>query len=436
MEQLLHYVWKHRLFPLHELTTTDGQTVEVIDTGLHNSNSGPDFFNAKIKLNGTLWVGNVEIHDQSTDWYLHGHQHDSAYDNVVLHVVGTGNGTTTNSQGKTITQLQLDVPPYVRNNYHELFTTDRYPPCYKVIPTLSRLMVHSWMTTLQTERLEQKTEAIQYRASIGTGDWEAALFITLARNFGFGINGEAFEQWGKSISLQMAGRHRDNPFQIEALFMGQAGLLQTESIPDRYQEAAEKDPYFQQLQREYQFLAHKYSLQPIRHQLWRFMRLRPQNFPHSRIAQLAHLYCSGHLNLSKLVECTNTDQIAALMQTQVTEYWQTHYGFGVPSSFNEKHLSAQSLRLLIINTAVPMLFAYGRHLSNDRLCERALSLLEQLKPEDNTIIRLWKEVGLTVDHAGDSQALIQLKSRYCDHKDCLRCRFGYEYLRQNREIKN
>ena len=128
MEQLLHYVWKHRLFPLHELTTTDGQTVEVIDTGLHNSNSGPDFFNAKIKLNGTLWVGNVEIHDQTTDWYLHGHQHDSAYDNVVLHVVGTVNGTTTNSQGKTITQLQLDVPPYVRNNYHELFTTDRYPP--------------------------------------------------------------------------------------------------------------------------------------------------------------------------------------------------------------------------------------------------------------------------------------------------------------------
>ena len=279
MEQLLHYVWKHKLFPLGEMKTTDGLTVEVIDPGLHNRNSGPDFFNAKVKINGTLWVGNVEIHDKSSDWFLHGHDRDTAYDNVVLHVTGLADADVTTAAGQFIPQMVLQVPDSVRNNYEQLLRTDQYPPCYQIIPHLSRLTVHSWMAALQTERLEQKTEAIQQRAKRMNGSWEDAYFMTLARNFGFGINGEAFEQWAAHIPLTAVAHHRDDLFQIEAIFLGQAGLLDIEAIPERYQQDALNDGYFAKLRNEYQYLAHKFSLQPMNYKLWRFLRLRPQNFP-------------------------------------------------------------------------------------------------------------------------------------------------------------
>lgn len=232
MEQLLHYVWKHKMLPLKPLETTDGRLVEVIDPGLHNRNAGPDFFNAKVKINGTLWVGNVEIHDQSTDWYLHHHDRDSQYDNVVLHVVGQANRDVQNSRGEFLPQLELEVPPTVSENYRQLLSTDQYPPCYRIIPSLTRLTVHSWMAALQTERLEQKTRAIEQRAERLNGSWEDAYFVTLARNYGFGINGEAFEQWAQHVPLQAVGKHRDDLFQIEAIFMGQAGLLDPRAFPN------------------------------------------------------------------------------------------------------------------------------------------------------------------------------------------------------------
>lgn len=431
MEKLLHYVWKHRMLPLRPMATVDGRALEVLDPGLHNSNSGPDFFNAKIRLDGVLWVGNVEIHDKASDWYAHGHDHDAAYSNVVLHVVGMSDAEILGSDGLVIPQVQVTVPPRVEANYRELLSTDQYPPCYRVIPSLGSLAIHSWLSALQTERLEQKTQDIEARARRQQGDWEAALFITLARNFGFGINGAAFEQWAESFPLSVAGHHRDDAFQVEALFMGQAGLLHAEALPEQYREAAQKDEYFQRLCSEYSFLAHKYHLTPVSRQLWRFLRLRPQNFPHIRIAQLTSLYCSRQLDLSRLAECKTVEQIGDLLHTQVTPYWQTHYAFGSVSPRNEKHLSAQSLNLIFINTAIPMLFAYGRHLMDDSLCEQALTLLEQLKPENNMIVRMWKQCGLTAQTAGDSQALIQLKRQYCDRRDCLRCRFGYEYLKKS-----
>ena len=235
MEQLLHYVWKHKLFPLRELQTSDGQTVEVIDSGLHNRNAGPDFFNAKVRIGRTLWVGNVEIHDKSSDWYLHGHDKDKNYDNVILHVAGVLDAEVMNTNGEFIKQMQLDVPENVKSHYEELLKTDSYPPCYKVIPELTRLLVHSWMAALQTERLEQKTEAIKRRAELCGGSWEGAYFMTLARNYGFGINNEAFEQWALSIPLDAVNHHRDDLFQIEAVFMGQAGLLELEAVPEYYQ---------------------------------------------------------------------------------------------------------------------------------------------------------------------------------------------------------
>ena len=430
MEALLHYVWKHKLWPLKPLATTSGEPVEVIDTGLHNRNAGPDFFNAKVKIGDTLWVGNVEIHDRATDWNAHGHQHDAAYDNVVLHVCGEVNGTATTASGRTLPQLQLDVPPSVLQNYRQLLHADRYPPCYQLIPSLSPLTIHSWLSALQTERLEQKTEAIKRRVAQCNGSWEQAYFTTLARNFGFGINGDAFEQWARSVPLSAVGHHRDDLFQIEAIFMGQAGLTDLENLPKRHRERAENDDYFIRLRNEYHFLQRKFSLQPIDPKLWRFLRLRPQNFPHIRLAQLARLYHQKTASLSQIVDCATVEDLEKALATRVSPYWQTHYLFGADSPMSEKRLSASSRRLMIINTVIPILFAYGRHRHDEKLCDRAFDLLEELGAEQNHITRMWSECGLSVRSAADTQALIQLKNEYCDRKDCLRCRIGYEYLKK------
>jgi hypothetical protein len=417
MEQLLHYVFKHKMFPLRELQTIDGKSVEVIDPGLHNRNAGPDFFNAKVRIGNTMWVGNVEIHDKSSDWYLHGHDKDSNYDNVVLHVAGVIDTDVKTSRGEYLPQMQLDVPQQVKEHYDELLSTDSYPPCYKVIPSLTTLMVHAWMAALQTERLEQKTEAIRHRAELCGGSWEDAYFMTLARNYGFGINGEVFEQWARNIPLQAIAHHRDDLFQIEAIFMGQAGLLELEAVPDYYQQTALNEGYFAKLRNEYLYLAHKFSMKPMDYKFWRFLRLRPQNFPHIRISQLANLYYQRKAGLSQLMECETIEQLKTILSSHVTPYWETHYTFGSTSNKNEKHLSYGSINLLMINTAIPMLFAIGRHRGKEVLCDRAFDFLEQLKAENNHIIRMWQQVGLEVKTAGDSQALIQLKKEYCDKKD-------------------
>lgn len=430
MEQLLHYVWKHKLFPLSPLATTSHQRVEVIDPGLHNRNAGPDFFNAKIKIDGTLWVGNVEIHNKASDWYVHGHEKDERYDNVILHVCGFIDLAAKNSKGSPLTQMQLSVPDYVILHYKELLSIDQYPPCYQIIPSLTRLTVHSWMSALQTERLSQKTEAIEGRVRRCNGDWENAYFVTLARNYGFGLNGDAFERWALSVPLHSVDHHRDDLFQIEAIFLGQAGLLELESIPGRYQQAALNDGYFSKLRNEYLYLRHKFSLQPMDYTQWKFLRLRPQNFPHIRISQLANLYYQRKASLSQLLEATTTKDATDVLRTSVTPYWETHYTFGSTSVKNEKHVSPFSLNLLVINTVIPILFAYGRHRGEEKYCDRAFDFLEALRPENNHIVRMWQLCGLPVENAGDSQALIQLKKEYCDKKECLRCRIGYEYLKR------
>ncbi|MBQ8046835.1 MAG: DUF2851 family protein [Prevotella sp.] len=434
MEQLLHYVWKHKMFPLSALHTTDGQPVEVVDAGLHNRHQGPDFFNAKVKIGETLWVGNIEIHERSSDWYQHHHETDEAYGNVILHVVGTvDRDDIVTSDGKRLPQMVLKVPQSVAENYQSLLTSDSYPPCHRVVSGLGKLTVHSWMSALSAERLSQKSDAIMERRRQLNCSWEAAYFTTLARNFGFGVNGEAFETWARHISLTTIAHHRDNEFQIEAIFFGQAGLLDDAALPGRYQPQALDDAYYQRLRKEYLYLAHKFTLTPMDHRLWRFLRLRPQNFPHIRLAQLVGLYCHHRSELSLLLECQTVDEAKQLLSTSVTDYWKTHYLFGVESPSSDKHLSEASLNLLLVNTVVPVLFAFGRYQHSEKYCDRAFMFLEQLKAEQNFITRMWRDCGLKVDTAADSQALIQLKTRYCDRKDCLRCRIGYEFLRQRQQ---
>lgn len=421
MERLLHYTWKHKLFPLKELRTTNGQHLEVIDTGLANPHAGPDFFNAKIKLDGVLWVGNVEIHLRASDWFKHGHHTDRSYDSVILHVASEMDAEVSRSNGENIPQLQLICPANVQNNYQELLAADCYPPCYRIIPTLPAFTAHSWMSALQMERFEQKTSQLTERLKLCNYHWEDAFFVTLARNFGFGVNGDAFERWAQNyVPLRAVDKHRDNLFQIEALFFGQAGILSD----------WDGDEYYLRLKKEYEYLAHKFDLKPMDVTLWKFLRLRPNNFPHVRIAQLACLYHRSQGLLSQLLEKKTLKEVRDLLRGGASEYWNTHYAFGGISPSRPKSLSQSSVDLLIINTVVTFLYAYGVHKGNEELCNRASAFLEELRPENNFIIRMWEGCGLKVAHAGDSQALIQLKKEYCDKKKCLYCRIGYEYLKK------
>ena len=420
MEQLLHYVWKHKIFSLKELKTTTGQQVEVIDTGLANTDTGPGFFNAKLKLDGVLWIGNIEIHERSSDWFKHGHHADAGYNSVILHIASEIDTEISRSNGERIPQIQLICPEAVRTNYKELLETASYPPCYRIIPSLSPFTAHSWMSALQMERFEQKATLLNERLKRCQGNWEDAFFITLARNFGFGLNGDAFETWAHRLPFRAVDKHRNDLFQIEAIFFGQAGIL----------EDSDGDGYYLRLKKEYTYLQHKFGLIPMDASLWRFLRLRPANFPHIRIAQLACLYHRAYGLLSRIMETETLQGVRDILKGGTSEYWLTHYTFGGSSPSRPKTLSNTSLDLLIINTVVTFLYAYGLHKGNRVLCARAGSFLEELKAENNYITRMWEQCGMKASNAADSQALIQLKKEYCDKKKCLYCRIGYEYLKR------
>ena len=426
MEQLLHYVWKHKIFPLKELKTTTGQQVEVIDTGLANTDAGPDFFNAKLKLDGVLWIGNIEIHERSSDWFKHGHHADAGYNSVILHIASEIDTEISRSNGERIPQIQLICPEAVRTNYKELLETDSYPPCYRIIPSLPPFTAHSWMTALQMERFEQKATLLNERLKRCQGNWEDAFFITLARNFGFGLNGDAFETWAGLLPFRAIDKHRNDLFQIEAFFFGQAGLLE-----EAFLKKEQEDEYSLRLRKEFRYLQRKFEMTQVMDAgLWRFLRLRPENFPHIRLAQLAYLYQKVDKLFSQIMEAETLPEVRQLLSTHASAYWDHHYIFGRTSPQREKQMGEKSQNLIVINTVVPFLYTYGLHRSDDRMCDRAGRFLEELKAEDNHIIRSWRDAGLPVGSAADSQALIQLRKEYCDKRKCLYCRFGYEYLRK------
>ena len=273
------------------------------------------------------------------------------------------------------------------------------------------------------ERFEQKAHAIAARLERLNNNWEDVFFITLSRNFGFGLNGDAFETWAGHLPFRAIDKHRDNLFQVEAFFFGQAGLLD--------EELADADEYYLKLQKEFRYLQHKFELPaPMPVAQWRFLRLRPGNFPHVRLAQLANLYHKGQASLSRVMEAETVEAVQKLLTTGTSSYWKEHFNFSKASPSQEKQVGKNAQNLIVINTVIPFLYAYGLHKADEVLCDRATRFLESLKAEDNHIIRQWSGAGLHVSTAADSQALLQLRKEYCDKKDCLRCRFGFEYLRQ------
>jgi len=417
-ESILHYIWQQKLFTAHALRTTEEEIVEVIDVGKLNSDAGPDFFNAKIKIADTIWAGNIEIHTQASDWNKHNHQHDKAYDSVILHVVKFADTDIQRSAGEKIPQLELIYPAHIEENYEKLIREQKWIPCADKIGNVPDIFIQSWKNALLTERLEQKMNAIQRLLAENNQHWEEAFYITLARSFGFSTNSQAFEMLAKSLPLSALGKHKNDLFQIEALLFGQSGLLNNELTEE----------YSLKLKKEYDFLKVKFNLQPINAELWKLLRLRPDNFPHIRIAQFATLIHSSSKLFSRIIENPEIDYLNKIFKTEPSEYWKSHYLFGHTSPEKSKKLGKSSINSILINTVVPFLFCYAHQKGNQDLKDKALVLLEQIPAEKNSIVSGWENIGMKIETAYDSQAFLQLKKRYCDDKNCLRCRIGHKVL--------
>lgn len=419
-EEVLHYIWQHKLFYAHNLMTTVGEPVEVIDVGLHNSDAGPDFFNAKVKVGDTLWAGNVEIHVKSSDWNRHNHTGDKAYNSVILHVVKEADTDVFSQNGNRIPQALLKYPEQIETTYRALLDRTKPIACADKLPLVPGIFIQSWKNALLVERLEQKTKAVEQLLQETNRHWEESFYITLARNFGFSTNGQAFEALAKSIPLSILGKHKDNLLQIEALLFGQSGLL-----PD-----TAEDDYTRQLISEYAFLRHKYRLaSPLDASRWKLLRLRPANFPHLRIAQFASLVHHSSKLFSKILERPEADYLQELFACTPSEYWTWHYTFAQQADNpRTKKLGKLSAQVIIINTVVPFLFCYAAQKEDEPLKDKALRLLESLPAERNATLSLWSDLGMEAHSAYDSQALLQLKKHYCDRKACLHCRIGHKVL--------
>lgn len=417
-ESILHFIWQNKLFQSHSLFTTDGESVEIIDPGRLNTDAGPDFFNAKIKLGNTIWAGNVEIHTRSSEWARHGHDDDKAYNSVVLHVVKKADAQVFRADGAPIPQLELVYPAEIEENYGQLMQNSLRIPCENKISAIPGIFIRSWKNALLAERLLQKTENISEILSQNNRHWEEAFYLNLARSFGFGTNGQAFEMLAASLPMQILGKHKNDLSQLEALLFGQAGLLT----------AKEEDAYLLSLRKEYDFLKIKYDLKPIDGSQWKLLRLRPDNFPHVRIAQFAALIHKSTGLFSKITENPDIQYLQGIFRVEPSEYWKTHYLFAHESHKSLKGIGQKAIEGIIINTVVPFLFNFADTRGNQSMKDKAIEILEKLPAENNVITRMWHETGIDCESAFDSQALIQLKKMYCDKRNCLRCRIGHKVL--------
>ncbi|MBI9055722.1 MAG: DUF2851 family protein [Bacteroidales bacterium] len=413
-EDFLHYIWKYKLYREDKLLTQDNESIEIINSGVHNFDSGPDFFNAKVKIGETVWAGNIEIHVKSSDWNLHKHNKDKAYDNVILQVVFNHDKDITRTNGQVIPTVEIKFNNDLLNNYQSLLEKNSWIACENDLPLVDPFIVMSWMEKLTVERLEQKSTRISESLIALSNSWETAFYIQLARNFGFKLNSDPFEMLAKSLSLNILAKHKDNLFQIEALLFGQAGFLEEET----------GDEYYKNLRKEYNYLQKKFQLKPIEKHLWKFLRSRPGNFPTIRIAQFASLIYNSRSLFSKIIEINNLDEFYTLFKVKPSEYWDEHYQFNKDSVVKSKALGKSAIDVVLINSIVPFLFVFGKSKGNYMYQERALNLLESIKPEKNSIINSWNDLNIKSKSAFDTQALIQLKNKYCNQKKCLNCQIG------------
>jgi len=419
-EEFLQHIWEHRLFSSESLKTEAGESLEILDTGKRNTDSGPDFFNARIRIGNTTWAGNIEIHVRSSDWLKHQHQNDKAYDSVVLHVVETMDGVIARSNGEEIPVLVLQYPEKLAANYQRLLNAVSWIPCEEQFYKVNPIVLQLGFNRLMIERLESKTDEILIRLEQNNNDWNETFYQVLARAFGFKVNALPFELLARSLPLSVLGKHRNNLFQLEALLFGNAGLLNKQLLGD---------DYFLKLRDEYSFLYKKYQLKAIEAHLWKFLRLRPVNFPTVRISQLAALIHDSEILFSKITETASLDSLCSQFHVKASEYWNSHYNFNKKSSKTaEKELGDASIQILIINVVIPFLFVFGEKQNKPELKNRALEFLEKIPAEENSVIKKWNTIGVSARSAFESQALLQLKNAYCEQKKCLNCHIGTKLI--------
>lgn len=422
-EFFLHYIWQRRIFLQLPQFTTDGRRVDVLDTGRRNTDAGPDFFSSIVCIDGVVWTGNVEIHVNSSDWYRHGHNTDPAYDNVVLHVVRKADKPVFNSRGEPVPQCELQYP------YEPVFLdrmlSDNEALCGFRLQNNPSVMTAGWLSCLTVERLKRKTGAINVLLSLSHNNWEEAFYITLAHNFGFHTNGLPFEMLAKHTPLSFLLKHRNSLFQLEAMLLGQSGLLN---------ENTAVDDYSRRLLKEYLFLQKKFALTPLQPGMWKMMRMRPQSFPHMRIAQFAALIHHREMLLQACLETDSLTGLRNLLQVEVSEYWRSHYRFADSAAKGSGCMGKAAADVLVINTVVPYKYAWGVAHNDSGLINKALQLLDDMPAENNNIIRQWRQLGVVPANAAQSQALLQLHQEYCIRKRCADCNVGYQiFTPQNNE---
>lgn len=402
------------------MVTNTGKKVRVVDPGLLNTDAGPDFFNAKIEIDGHMWVGNVEMHYRATDWKRHRHDSDKAYDSVILHVVAKDDAPVRRTNGELIPQLVLEVSPQFNADYASLVGATIEVPCAEKIKQVPHLTIVEWVEGLAFERLHGKVERIHQLLDSFNGSWEDVCYVTLARNFGFGINNDAFERLARRTPLRLLGKHSDSVLQIEALLFGQAGMLDAQKPG--------MDSYYNQLCTEYAFLSNKFQLTPMEKESWKLFRIRPQNFPYRRIAMLAQFIEGGFRMMNRILETEGEKEMRALFEVELSGYWTKHYTFGKPNERATATLSRSSIDIILINTVAPLLYAYGELTGNYEMTDKAIKLLEGLRAESNSIVSHFVAYGIDCPDALTSQALVQLKREYCDARKCIYCKIGHHLL--------
>jgi hypothetical protein len=422
-ESFIHYLWQMQYFDKQELKTTDGETIEVFTPGTLNADAGPDFSNARVKIGGISWVGTVEVHINSSMWFEHRHDVDGAYDNVILHVVWKHDSEIVRADNTRIPTLEIGnrVDPMLLKSYRQLASSSFAIPCKRSLPAVSDIVRLSMLDKALLLRLERKAAEVLTLYRQNDNDWDETFYQLLARNFGFKLNAEPFFHLARSLPQKLLRKHGDQPEQVEALLFGQAGYL----------EKSKGDDYYLRLKREHRTLAHKYSILETRmsRSQWKFLRLRPANFPTLRLAQFAALIQARQNIFSEVIASESLKSFVGIFSVPPSSYWFDHYQFGKRSTRATHEFGVSSIENLLINTVCPVMAAFGRHNDNQDHVDRAIQLLQEISPEENRITRSWTDIGLVARSSFDSQALIELYNNFCQRNNCLNCNIGASLVR-------
>ncbi|MBC6995622.1 DUF2851 family protein [Neolewinella lacunae] len=421
-EDFLHFLWRQARFDLRDLRTTTGETLSIQNFGQHNSDGGPDFSGGQLRIDGLQWAGNIEMHVKASEWYTHGHESDPAYDNVILHVVLEEDRPVFRRNGQRIPCLELRerIPAGLLASYWRLTHNQNWIPCQQQLHLVAEPTRQQWLEQVLGERITARSHRFERAVEQNHRGWEEVFYHFLARALGGRVNCDAMEMLARSVPLRVLLKHKHSLLQLEALLFGQSGLLPT---PEEGEDA-----YVTLVRREYDLLRVKYALQPMPAAAWRYLRLRPNNFPTVRIAQLAAmLHRTGQL-FGKSLAAADAKELENMFEVGLSNYWRTHFRFGKEGHPGSRRLGTDTVQSILINTIAPALVAYGRSRLDERYAERAYALLAELPAEANNVIRRWEQMGFVPQSAADSQALLQLKTDYCEKSRCMECAIGCQLL--------